>query len=137
MSLNCFFGNNAANGKIYGLTKGQYSDDGAAIDSYYTTAFLSRTGVSGRNLFGYLTSYVQGAGALAISAFSPGDATQTSLGPWALSSPAAEDLELYTNILAERVSFQFGTNAAGSWFSMTKFVPWAKPDPWSIVRGHN
>lgn len=132
-----FFGNNAGNGKIHGLTKGQYSDDGAAINSYYTTAFLTRTGASGRNLFGYLTSYVQGAGSLTLSAFSPGDSAQTSLATWPLASPAPEDLELYTNILAERASFQFGTNAVGSWFSLTKFVPWAKPDPWSIVRGHN
>jgi hypothetical protein len=132
-----FFGNNAANGKVYALTKGQYSDDGAAIHGYYTTAFLSRSGQTGRNLFGYLTAYVQGTGTLAISAFSPGDATVTSIGSWALASPAPQDMELYTNTLAERVGYQFGTNAAGSWFSLTKFVPWAKPDPWAFVRGHN
>ncbi len=132
-----FFGNNAANGKVYALTKGQHSDDGAAIHGYYTTAFLSRSGQTGRNLFGYLTAYVQGTGTLAISAFSPGDATVTSIGSWTLASPAAQDMELYTNTLAERVGYQFGTNAAGSWFSLTKFVPWAKPDPWAFVRGHN
>ena len=35
----------------------------ARIDSYYTTAFLAATGPGGRNLFWYLTGYVQGAGA--------------------------------------------------------------------------
>jgi hypothetical protein len=40
-------------------------------------------------------------------------------------------------VLAERISFQFGTNAVNSWLSMTKLVPWAKPDPFAIVRGTN
>jgi hypothetical protein len=132
-----FFGNNALNGKIYALTAGQYSDDGAAINSYYTTAFLSRTGVTGRNLFGYLTGYVAGSGPLALTAFTPGNATAIVLGNLTLASPAAQDLELYTNLVAERVSYKFGTNAVGSWFSLTRFVPWAKPEPWAFVRGHN
>jgi len=132
-----FFGSNNSSGKIYALTPGQYSDDGAAINSFYATAFLSATGLSGRNLFGYLTGYVQGAGSLALSAFSPGDVTSTPLGSWTLAAPAARDMEQFTNVLAERVSYQFGTNAPGSWFSLTKLVPWAKPDPFAIVRGGN
>ena len=132
-----FFGNNTLNGKIYALTPGQYSDDGAAINSYYTTAFLSRTGVTGRNLFGYLTGYVAGSGSLAVTALTPGNATALALGNWTLASPGAQDLELYTNVVAERVSYKFGTNAIGSWFSLTRFVPWAKPEPWAFVRGHN
>ncbi len=46
-------------------------------------------------------------------------------------------MEQFTNVLAERVSYQFGTNAAGSWFSLTKLAPWAKPDPFAVVRGTN
>jgi len=130
-----FLGTNNSSGKIYQLTEGQYSDDGAPIDSYYTTAYLAATGLSGRNLFGYLTGYVQGSGALALAGLSPGDVTQTSLGSWTLSSPASQDMEQFTNMLGERVSYQFGTNAVGSWFSVTKLVPWAKPDPFAIVRG--
>lgn len=130
-----FFGTNNSSGKIYALWKGQLSDDGAAINSYYTTAFLAATGLSGRNLFGYLTAYVQGSGSLAVSADSPGDATLTSLGSWTLASPAPQDHELFTNLLAERVAYQVGTSAADSWFSLTKLVPWAKPDPFSLVRG--
>ena len=41
---------------------GTYSDDGAAINSFYTTAFLAATGLSGRNLFGYLTGVRAGRG---------------------------------------------------------------------------
>ncbi|HWZ54200.1 MAG TPA: hypothetical protein VNV84_05560 [Candidatus Acidoferrales bacterium] len=132
-----FFGSNDGTSKIRALTKGQFSDDGAAINSFYTTAFLSSTGISGRNLFGYITAYVQGAGSLALSAFSPGDVALLPLGLWTLSSPAARDMEQFTNVLSERISVQFGTNAPGSWFSITKLVPWAKPDPFAIVRGTN
>lgn len=132
-----FLGNNAANGKVYQLTDGQLSDDGAAIDSYYTTAFLSRTGATGRDLFGYLTTYVQGSGTLNVKAFTPGDAAEIPLGTLALSAPAPQDLELITNVTTERIAYQTGTNAVGSWFSLTKLVPWAKPAPFSLIRGHN
>jgi hypothetical protein len=132
-----FLGSNNSSTKIYALTRGQFSDDGAPIHSYYTTAYLASTPMSGRNLFGYLTGYVQGAGSLALSSFSPGDVIVTALGSWTLSSPNPRDMEQFTNVLAERISFQFGTNAVNSWFSMTKLVPWAKPDPFAIVRGTN
>ncbi|HEV2340318.1 MAG TPA: hypothetical protein VGS15_00800 [Candidatus Acidoferrales bacterium] len=132
-----FVGNNAANGKIFQLTEGQFSDDGAAINSFYSTAFLSRTGATGRNLFGYLTAYAQGAGTLNVTAFTPGDATQSLVGALTLASPAGRDLELMTNVVGERVAYQFGTNAAASWFSLTKLVPWSKPEPWAFLRGHN
>ncbi|MGA8143438.1 MAG: hypothetical protein WB987_06095, partial [Candidatus Acidiferrales bacterium] len=132
-----FFGSNDGSSKIRALTKGQFSDDGVAIHSYYTTAYLSSTGISGRNLFGYLTAYVRGAGSLSLSAFSPGAVTSTPLGLWTLSSPASRDMEQFTNVLSERISVQFGTDAVGSWFSLTKLVPWAKPDPFAVVRGTN
>jgi hypothetical protein len=132
-----FFGTNNSSGKLYALAPGTHSDDGSAINSYYTTAFLASTGLSGRNLFGYLTGYVQGAGTLALTALYPGSAASFSLGAWSLASPASHDMEQFTNLLAERVCYQFGTNSAGSWFSVTKLVPWAKPDPYAIVRGTN
>lgn len=132
-----FFGSNNNSGKIYQLTPGQYSDDGTAIGSSCSTAFLAATGLSGRNLFGYLTAYVQGAGTLTVSSYAPGDTSLTTLGSWALSSPAPKDLEQFTNVLAERVSLQVGTNAVGAWFVLTKLVPWVKPDPFAVVRGTN
>jgi hypothetical protein len=132
-----FFGSNNSSSKIYALTAGQYSDDGAAVNSFYSTAFLAASGLSGRNLFGYLTGYVQGDGSLSLSALLPGDVTSTPLGAWMLAAPVSRDMEQFTNVIAERVSYQFGTNAPGSWFSLTKLVPWAKPDPFALVRGGN
>jgi hypothetical protein len=132
-----FLGSNNSSGKIYQLTPGQYSDDGAAINSSCNTAFLAATGLSGRNLFGYLTAYVQGAGTLTVSSYAPGDTSFTTLGSWTLTSPSPKDMEQFTNVLAERVSLQVGTNAIGAWFALTKLVPWVKPDPFAVVRGTN
>ena len=131
-----FFGNNSGSGKILGLTPGTFTDDGATINSYYTTAFLSRMPLSGRNLVGYATANIQGSGALQLTALLPGNITQP-IGSWPLASPATVDMEIFTNILAERVAYQLSTTNATNWFSITKFTPWAKPDPWSVVRGHN
>jgi hypothetical protein len=43
----------------------------------------------------------------------------------------------FTNVLAERVSYQMTTSDIGAWFSVTKFVPWAKADPFAVVRGNS
>jgi hypothetical protein len=131
-----FLGSNNSSGKIYSPTEGVSTDDGAAINSYYATAFLAATGLSGRNLFGYLTAYVQGTGTLMVTAISPGDTVETQIGLWTLASPAGQDQEQFTNVLAERVSYQLTTSDIGAWFSVTKFVPWAKADPFAVVRGN-
>lgn len=131
------FGSNNSTGKVYQLTSGQYSDDGVAINSFCTTAFLAATGLSGRNLFGYLTAYVLGSGELTVSSYLPGDTNFSGLGFWPLTSPAAKDMEQFMNLVAERVSFQVGTNSVGSWFALTKLVPWAKPEPFAVIRGIN
>ena len=137
-----FLGNGAGNGKIYNLSDSQFSDDGAAISSYYTTCFFPSVDDEGalqvgahRKLFSYLTCYAEGAGNLSLTAFPVNQAFPTALVPLPLSSPAARDLEMPINVLGERVAFQVGTSAAGSWFRLSRFVPSLKPDPWAPVRG--
>jgi hypothetical protein len=88
-------------------------------------------------LFCYLTCYAEGAGNLSLSAFPVNQAFPATLVPLPLSSPAARDLELPINVLAERVAFQVGTSQPGAWFRLSRFVPSLKPDPWSPVRGGN
>jgi hypothetical protein len=134
----------AGNGKIYQLSDTQYSDDGAAINSYYTTYFFlthtleqSLQVRSHRKLFAYLTTYVEGAGDLNLSAFVDNEAFPTALTPLPLSSPGAKDLEMPINLLGERVAFQVGTNAVGAWFKLERFIPSLLPDPWAPVRGGN
>jgi len=132
------------NGKIYQLSDAQFSDDGTAINSYYTTYFFL-TNVqeadlqvrAHRKLFAYLTVYAEGAGNLNLSAFVDNEAFPTALAPLPLSSPAPKDLELPINLLGERAAFQMGTNLQGAWFKLERFVPSLLPDPWSPVRGGN
>ena len=137
-----FLGNGAGNGKIHELSDAQFSDDGAAISSYYTTCFFPSVDDEGslqvgahRKLFSYLTCYAEGAGNLSLTAFPVNQAFPTALVPLPLSSPAARDLELPINVLGERVAFQVGTSQAGAWFRLSRFVPSLKPDPWAPVRG--
>jgi hypothetical protein len=134
----------AGNGKIYQLSDTQFSDDGAAINSYYTTYFFltheqeqTYQVRSHRKLFAYLTVYAEGAGNLNLSAFVDNEAYPTALIPLPLSSPAPKDLELPINLLGERAAFQTGTNAAGAWFKLERFIPSLLPDPWAPVRGGN
>jgi hypothetical protein len=126
------------------LADAQFSDDGAAINSYYTTYFFLSNDLeqnyqvrSHRKLFAYLTAYAEGAGNLNLSAFVGNEAYPTALAPLPLSSPAPKDLEMPINLLGERVAFQVGTNAVGAWFKLERFVSSLLPDPWAPVRGGN
>jgi hypothetical protein len=137
-------GSLTVNGKIYQLSDTQFSDDGAAIGSYYTTYFFLSHDLeqtyqvrSHRKLFAYLTMYAEGAGNLNLSAFVDNEAYPTALAPLPLSSPSPKDLELPINLMGERVAFQVGTNGAGAWFKLERFIPSLLPDPWSPVRGGN
>ena len=134
----------AGNGKIYQLSDTQFSDDGAAIHSYYTTYFFLSHDLeqayqvrAHRKLFAYLALYAEGAGNLNLSAFVDNEAFPTALTPLPLSSPGAKDLELPINLLGERVAFQVGTNTPGAWFKLERFIPSLLPDPWAPVRGGN
>ena len=137
-------GNSAGNGKIYELSQSQLSDDGSAINSYYTTAYFVPSEVedslqlrSHRKIFGYLTAYAEGSGSLSFSAFADNSTDAQSLPALALSSPSPKDLELPINVSAERAAFQMGTNAVGSWFNLQRIVPSMAADPWAVVRGGN
>lgn len=139
-----FLGNGVGNGKIYQLSDTQFSDDGAIINSYYTTYFFltheleqSLQMRSHRKLFAYLVLYAEGAGNLNLTAFIDNEAYPTALTPLPLSSPAPKDLEMPINLLGERVAFQVGTNNAGAWFKLERFIPSLMPDPWAPVRGGN
>jgi len=137
-------GGGGATGKIYQLSDTQFSDDGAAIPSYYTTHYFPERAVeqalglgAHRKLFSYLTMYAEGAGNLNLTSFTNTSSAPQAQQPLPLSSPSARDLELPVNILGERVAFQFSTNQPGAWFRLQKFTPSVRTDPWSPVRGLN
>lgn len=137
-------GGGSPTGKIYQLSDTQFSDDGTAIPSYYTTHFFPERAVesslglgSHRKLFSYLTMYVEGAGNLALTSFVDSESAPTAQQPLPLSSPGLEDLELPINVLGERAAFQVATNQAGAWFKLQRFTPSLRTDPWAPVRGMN
>src|SRR5271163_2213771 len=137
-------GGAGATGKVYQLSDTQYSDDGTAIQSYYTTHFFPERAVeqslnlgAHRKLFSYLTMFVEGAGNLALTSYVDSQSAPQAQQPLPLSSPCLEDLELPINVLGERVAFQVSTNQPGAWFKLQKFTPSLRIDPWAPVRGLN
>ncbi|HKV25541.1 MAG TPA: hypothetical protein VJN93_13180 [Candidatus Acidoferrum sp.] len=137
-------GGGGATGKVYQLSSTQFSDDGAAIPSSYTTHFFPERAVeqalglgAHRKLFSYLTMYVEGAGNLSLTSYMDSLGAAQSQQPLPLSNPGLEDLELPINILGERVAFQVATNQPGAWFKLQRFTPSVRTDPWSPVRGLN
>ena len=87
----------AATGKIYQLSDTQYSDDGTAIASYYTTHYFPERTVENslglgahRKLFSYLTMYVEGAGNLGLTSYVDSSSVAQAQQPLPLSSPDAK-----------------------------------------------
>jgi hypothetical protein len=75
-----FLGNGAGTGKLYQLDDNATSDDGAAIDNWYTPYFFpSHQEEQGlqlgahRKLFGYLSFQASGIGSLSLTARTPAD----------------------------------------------------------------
>src|SRR5208337_26905 len=137
-------GGGGATGKIYQLSDTQYSDDGTAIPSYYTTHYFPERAVESslglgahRKLFSYLSMFVEGAGNLGLTSFSDSSSVAQAQQPLPLSSPANKDLELPINVLGERVAFQVSTNQAGAWFKLQRFIPCVRTGTWDPVRGTN
>jgi hypothetical protein len=137
-------GGGSATGKIYQLSNAQFSDDGSAIPSYYTTHYFPERAVeqtlglgAHRKLFSYLTLFVEGAGNLSLTSFVDSPSAPQVQQPLPLSSPSFKDLELPINILGERVAFQVSVNQPGAWFKLQKFTPCVRTDPWAPVRGGN
>ena len=86
-------------GKFIRQSKGSIPTTARRSIRFTPLRILAATGLGGRNFFGYLTAYVQGAGSLALSAISPGDVTSAPLGAWTLGAPASRDMEQFTNVL--------------------------------------
>lgn len=138
-----FLGNGAGNNKAYQLTEGQFSDDGVAINGYYTTyAFLDedqevQLQLGGHlKIFAYLSCYVEGSGTFNVSAFINNLlGAPITIPSVQLASPSSFDNEWPTNInQASRVFFRFGTNAVGSWFRLQRFTPSVGKDQ-TMLRG--
>lgn len=130
-----FLGNGALNGKIYQLLSTQHSDDGAAINSLYTTyGFVDVNKGKENPLLGmhrkiwtYLQSLVFGSGALTIKGYAnsltPPQASQIYTAPAiTLSATPFDDYERPFNLAGNRCFMQFSTNAVGAWFNLQRLI---------------
>jgi hypothetical protein len=128
------FGTNNGSGKIYKLDKTARTDDGAAINAFYETAFVG--GPSGRNIVESLTANVRGSGVLSMVAIQTDMVTTVPLLSAVLQNPPNKDVEWNgIRVVGERAAFLFGVNAPGDWFSMQKLVPYNRPHVFGRTRG--
>jgi hypothetical protein len=136
-------GNAVGNGKVYDQQPSQLSDDGVAINSQYQTAFMPQIDDeqalqlgAHRKLFKYLTFDAIGAGTFNRFIYGPRGQRGVALTPIPLLSNEQWDLESNLNWVGERASFLFGTDAVGSWFKVTKWIPSLQREIVTPIRGN-
>jgi hypothetical protein len=136
--------------KIYEFSNTQYSDDGVAINSLYTTyGFVNAEKAATVPIFGYhakrytiLQTNVEGSGNLTIRALPntldarypltlTGASTPATPGTITLSSPVMDDYYRNLNAKGNRLFLELSTNAVGSWFNLSKLMLSGVADPHS------
>lgn len=139
-SQQLWFGNGtglaAATGKIYQLdpTGTIFSDDGAAINSYWQSGYFQD---AGRLMFGPLVANVIGVGALSLVLRKGDQGWLTNLRSWTLPANGFRNMERMLNIETERLALRFGTNAVGANFSLQGLQLYARESVWAPLRGIN
>lgn len=135
-----WFGNGtgivAATGKIYQLdaTGAVFSDDGAAINSYWQSGYFQDTS---RLTFGPLVANVVGVGTCSLILRKGDQGWVTNLRSWAMSPNGFRNMERMLNIETERLAVRFGTNLAGERFSLQGLALYAREATWAALRGIN
>ena len=138
------FEKSAAAQKIYQQADAtsQPSDDGAAINSFWTSYYTpssmeeQMTKMSSkRKLLGYLTLRAVGNGSLLVSVQAANRIT--NLRDFTLSTSPIGDQGRGLNLHGERFSISVGTDAVGSWFQLEKLTPFMRKDASIPVRGMN
>jgi hypothetical protein len=146
-----FVCNGNASGKIYSLSSAQYTDDGAQINSLYTTYGFVNSGMAKQNpllgfhrkLFTYLQINAYGSGQLLVNFLQNSlnaDARHTwsvlsPLGGITLEATSVDDIERSINVSGNRVFAQFQNNGIGSHFTLSKMILVGGPHPVVPLRG--
>jgi hypothetical protein len=142
-----FLGNSEHNGKIYELVDDWKQDDCHPIIQIYDTyGFVTDEEGQGlkigtqRKVYTYAVTIVDGTGDLNIRVF-PNSLTSTYahdlLPKFTLPLMAEGDIEIPLNETANRLYFQYKTDAIGAAFALSRLVVATQQDPWSAVRGRN
>ncbi len=144
--------NGRGNSKIYTLDDTNETDDGAVIDSLYTTAGLvelskraQAQGVGGGRIrWGHMVASMESAGNVQVKLYpnrllGPGDPTE-GYNAWQMpggitpGKPAYNDAEANLNFAATRTYIEFREND-GHGFTVSNLALEGKQDPWNAVRG--
>jgi hypothetical protein len=147
------FGNGIASSKIYSLVSGARDDDGAGINSCYTTfGFVQQEQEdkfgplmgAHRKLYNYLDMNIVGSGRAQIKALpnilNPRWPYTVPGGAW-LYGPSNSDIDSFPNterplnVTANRCFIQVSTSGVGNWFGLSKMVLTAVKDPFAPVTG--
>jgi hypothetical protein len=138
-----YFGSNDGTGNINVLdeTGTVFTDNGATIPSFYTTAAFAELPTedakqlkSHRHLYTYLTMYVQGTGSIGITVFPDSLSNAIVLNSQPLVNPAFQDLQMMLNQSTERMFIKVASQGNGQNFDLQRMVLNMKPEPWSIIR---
>ena len=139
-----WLGNGAGNGKIYKLDDTAIDDDGAKINSAYTTHYMLDAMTEQalqlgphRKMFQLLTYNVTGVGYLTVKAVFPGSSYVQFLANIPLRSPAPWDTECPCNVAAERIAFTFQVADTDMTWQLSKFVAGMMLSKTAPVRGRN
>lgn len=143
-----YFCNGQANSEISQQIPQQLNDNGAAIDSLYTTYGFVKDSERGefgpllsahRNLYKYLDMNLYGTGQV-IPTVLPNVLTSTSaysLPPITMTNPAQNNVERPINRTANRLFVQFRSTLLGSGFNLSSLTVWMVKDPHAPIRGIN
>jgi hypothetical protein len=146
-----YIANGIGSSKIYTLNQNQYSDDGVAINSLYTTyGFCNATKAATLPIFGLhgkrYTVFQCAMTGGQLDTTSNGNAKvrmlQNTISPKypytvpvgiPLSDPVQDDFNRPINVKGNRMFVEVSTNAVGSWFNLSKLLITGKADPWSAI----
>jgi len=142
-----FFGNSDGNGKVFELVDDFGQDDCSAIQQIYDTyGFVTDEQGQGlrigslRKVYTYMSMLVDGTGDLNVRVFPNSLDSQYAhdlLPRITLPQMTDGDIELPLNETANRLFFQFKTDAIGASFNLSRMMVALQQDPWSSVRGRN
>lgn len=145
--------NGSGNSKVYRLDDDAATDDGAAIDSVYTTSGLpdssdrAKMPALGLNRVrnGYMTANLSSGGTVNVTLYpnvllGPDDDTSgynawTIPGGFTPGLQPRNDIESSLNFVATRTFFEFRQNDGQKGFNLSTFATRAKKDTWNADRG--
>ncbi len=144
--------NGVGNSKVYSLTDSSETDDGAAIDSLYTTAGLLEISKRlqqpalgfGRQRCCYMRAALESTGTVQVTLYptrllGPGDSTEDYAfwqlpGGFSPGNPAMHDVGAPLNFAATRTYIEFRENDGGT-FNLSNLVVLMKKDVWNQIVG--